>query len=601
MIYTVSKLLEIARAELGYKEKETNSQLDDKTANAGDGNWTKYARDLHSAGYYQAAKNGYAWCDMFVDWCFLQLCNGDAKKAQDIICQTGLYGAGCSWSAKYYKQQGRFYTSNPKPGDQIFFGTSIEDAEHTGIVEEVTATTVITIEGNTSNKVARRTYQLNYNKLVGYGRPKFDAEEVVEVPAVTGTPSTGSAADEKKIWDYFMDKLGNAYGVAGLMGNLNAESALRSNNLQQTYEQKLGYTDATYTSAVDDGSYGGFVKDCAGYGLAQWTYYTRKQKLLDYAKNKKKSIGDFDMQLDFLYKELSESYKAVWNDLKTADSILVASNSVLLKFERPANQSESVQKKRAEYGQKYYDKYADKEATTTPVVPTTPESLKFKKGDIVKFAGGKHYSSASAMNGVVVKASKAKITNVYATGKHPYHCRAVNDAGTYIGGVYGWVDANTLSEIEVETKPVVSAGIKKGDVVSIAKDAKYYGGVKDIPDWVIAKQWIVTGVSGSRVVVDKSVDGKNSINSPIDAKYLTVVGADEPWTPKEGDIVIYNGDKHYANANAANGSTCKGGKAKITDIYQLGKSKHPYHLVRVAGSGATVYGWVDAGSFTKAA
>ena len=465
----------------------------------------------------------------------------------------------------------------------------------------MTATTVITIEGNTSNKVARRTYQLNYNKLVGYGRPKFDAEEAVEVPTVTGTPSTGSAADEKKIWDYFMGKLGNAYGVAGLMGNLYAESALRSNNLQQTYEQKLGYTDATYTSAVDDGSYGGFVKDCAGYGLAQWTYYTRKQKLLDYAKNKKKSIGDFDMQLDFLHKELSESYKAVWNDLKTADSILVASNSVLLKFERPANQSESVQKKRAEYGQKYFDKYADEEATTTPVAPTIPESLKFKNGDIVKFAGGKHYSSANAMNGVVVKASKAKITNVYATGKHPYHCRAVNDAGSYIGGVYGWVDANTLSEIEVETKPVVPAGIKKGDVVSIAKDAKYYGGAKDIPNWVIAKQWIVASVSGNRVVVNKSVDGKNAINSPIDAKYLTVVGADEPWTPKEGDIVIYNGDKHYANANAANGSTCKGGKAKITDIYQLGKSKHPYHLVRVAGSGATVYGWVDAGSFTKAA
>ena len=77
MAYTASKLLEIARGELGYKEKETNSQLDNPTANAGDGNWTKYARDLHSAGYYQAAKNGYAWCDMFVDWCFWQLAGKD--------------------------------------------------------------------------------------------------------------------------------------------------------------------------------------------------------------------------------------------------------------------------------------------------------------------------------------------------------------------------------------------------------------------------------------------------------------------------------------------------------------------------------------------
>ena len=73
MGYTVSKLLAIAAAEIGYKEKETNAQLDDKTANAGDNNWTKYARDLQKAGYYQAGKNGYAWCVMFVDWCFLQI------------------------------------------------------------------------------------------------------------------------------------------------------------------------------------------------------------------------------------------------------------------------------------------------------------------------------------------------------------------------------------------------------------------------------------------------------------------------------------------------------------------------------------------------
>lgn len=72
------------------------------------------------------------------------------------------------------------------------------------------------------------------------------------------------------------------------------------------------------------------------------------------------------------------------------------------------------------------------------------------------------------------------------------------------------------------------------------------------------------------------------------------------WTPAVGDIVVYNGTTHYTSANASTAKSCKGGKAKITQIYQLGKSKHPYHLVRVSGSGATVYGWVDAGTFTKA-
>ena len=70
------------------------------------------------------------------------------------------------------------------------------------------------------------------------------------------------------------------------------------------------------------------------------------------------------------------------------------------------------------------------------------------------------------------------------------------------------------------------------------------------------------------------------------------------WTPAVGDTVIYNGTRHYSNANAITGPTCKGGKAKITAIYQLGK--HPYHLVAVKGEGSTVYGWVDADSFIKA-
>lgn len=83
-------------------------------------------------------------------------------------------------------------------------------------------------------------------------------------------------------------------------------------------------------------------------------------------------------------------------------------------------------------------------ADTEPTKPST--SLKFKVGDIVQFAGGKHYTSASGSSGSSVKASKAKITQV-ASGKHPYHCRAVNDAGAFVSGVYGWVDESTLTPI----------------------------------------------------------------------------------------------------------------------------------------------------------
>lgn len=188
MGYTASKLISIARAELGYLEKETNANLDSKTANAGDENFTKYARDLHNAGYYQANKNGYEWCEVFNDWCHYMASGKDAKLAQEIICQVDLYGAGCIWSAKCYRDAGRFFTT-PKVGDQIYFGNGVGKEYHTGIVYKVDSKKVYTIEGNTSGAsgviangggVCEKSYSLSYAKIVGYGRPRYDAEETAE-------------------------------------------------------------------------------------------------------------------------------------------------------------------------------------------------------------------------------------------------------------------------------------------------------------------------------------------------------------------------------------------------------------------------------------
>ncbi len=163
-------------------------------------------------------------------------------------------------------------------------------------------------------------------------------------------------ANEKQIWNFLMNKLGNAFGVAGLIGNLYAESALIPTNLQNSYEKKLGMTNDSYTTSVDNGTYMNFVKDSAGYGLAQWTYWSRKQNLLNFAKGKGVSIGDLEMQLEFLWKELG-SYKTVLTALKQAKSVCEASDAVLTKYEKPANQSDSVKMERVKYGQAYYDKY----------------------------------------------------------------------------------------------------------------------------------------------------------------------------------------------------------------------------------------------------
>lgn len=179
--------------------------------------------------------------------------------------------------------------------------------------------------------------------------------------------------NEEKIWNHLKDKGLNDYGIAGLMGNLKAESALNPSNLQNSYEKKLGFTNQTYTEAVNKGTYNNFIRDTAGYGLAQWTYWTRKQNLLNFARARHVSISDLEMQLDFLYKELSEGYKGVLHILKTAKSIREASDVVLTKFERPANQGVLMQIKRANYGKAYYNKYANKESKD-----------KIKKGDKIK-------------------------------------------------------------------------------------------------------------------------------------------------------------------------------------------------------------------------
>ena len=203
-------------------------------------------------------------------------------------------------------------------------------------------------------------------------RPAYDAvAEVTPTPVVTPTtPAAPVTNAEKIIWDTLMGFIGNAYGVAGLMGNLYAESALNPKNLQNNGNTRLGMTNDEFTAAMDAGAYDNFVRDGYGYGLAQWTYYSRKAALLAYVQGRGVSIGDLAAQLGFLCKELTE-YSSVLSALKNASSVRAASDVVLTKFERPADQSEAVQKKRAAYGQNYYDKYA---GTAAAPAQTTPDA-----------------------------------------------------------------------------------------------------------------------------------------------------------------------------------------------------------------------------------
>lgn len=177
-------------------------------------------------------------------------------------------------------------------------------------------------------------------------------------------PYTGST-NEQTVFNYCKQVLGlNDAAACGVLANINAESAFRPNNLQNTYEKSLGYTDDGYTKAVDSGAYTNFVKDSAGYGLVQWTYWSRKQNLLNYAKKIGASIGSMNMQLDFFAQEI-KAYTKVWDCLKsvpnTAEGAYTAAHTMCYYYEAPGSK-ETASVTRGNAAKNFFKKYG----TLTP-------------------------------------------------------------------------------------------------------------------------------------------------------------------------------------------------------------------------------------------
>lgn len=172
---TAEQVLAVARKYIGYHEKASNAQLEDFKANSGSNNWNRFAAELDAVkNFYNGEKNGYAWCDIFADACVYEASGNDFNKTRYVLCQPlNSAGAGCYYSAQYYKNEGR-WSKSPQIGAQIFFTYSAGEVSHTGLVESYTATTVTTIEGNTSDMVARRTYAIGDPHIYGYGLPRYD-------------------------------------------------------------------------------------------------------------------------------------------------------------------------------------------------------------------------------------------------------------------------------------------------------------------------------------------------------------------------------------------------------------------------------------------
>lgn len=419
---------------------------------------------------------------------------------------------------------------------------------------------------------------------------------------------------EARIWNHLKGWILNDYGVAALMGNLYAESGLNPRNLQNSYEKRLGYTDDTYTAAVDSGAYSGFVRDAAGYGLAQWTYWSRKEALLAYVKAAGASVGDLEAQLGFLRKELAESYPSILAALKSAKSVREASDVILTKYERPADQSENVKIKRAGYGQTYLSKYAggssagkEGETMRQKFVSTAASYIGCKEADgthrqIIDIYNehkplargyAMKYTDAWCATFVSAMAIKCGLTDIIPT---ECGCGQMIQLFQKLGA---WQE----NDAHVQ---------QPGDVIFYDWDDSGVGDNTGWPDHV----GIVESVNGSdiKVIEGNMSDAVGRRTLKVNGRYIRGYGvpkfkggssssagtgtpapapsAGSPLAFRVGDVVQFTGSTHYANANAASGPACKPGKAKVTAISK--NSKHPYHLIAVSGSGSTVYGWVDA-------
>lgn len=169
--------------------------------------------------------------------------------------------------------------------------------------------------------------------------------------------------NEKIIWDYLLQKVKNPYGVAAIMGNLMAESSL--NPVNATGKNKTSrYVDDADNGRID------FAHDGVAFGLVQWCYWSRKQGLLDFAKSKRKSVGDIYVQLDYMWNEL-QKYSTVLTAVLDAKDIRTASDIFMLKYEKPAGTGDAARQKRAAYGLKFYDTYAGKQPSPSPTPPVS--------------------------------------------------------------------------------------------------------------------------------------------------------------------------------------------------------------------------------------
>lgn len=200
-----SKLLAWVSAQVGTRE--------------GANNWNKYAEDKRLIQLYGWNAQNQPWCDLFTDAAFVNVFGLELGAAMTYQ-QIGSGSAACRTSAQFFRDHGAF-SQYPEAGDIIFFYVS-GAINHQGIVMRVAGGSVVTVEGNSSDQVAERVYQIGDSRIAGYGRPdwKLAASTPVEE---TEKPESPTIDPPPEMIDIQLPALHNGMGgaaVAAMQGIL---------------------------------------------------------------------------------------------------------------------------------------------------------------------------------------------------------------------------------------------------------------------------------------------------------------------------------------------------------------------------------------------
>ena len=255
------------------------------------------------------------------------------------------------------------------------------------------------------------------------------------------------ASNEKMIWDLLLAGIGNPYGAAAAMGNLRAESSLNPMNMTGT-KAKQWKSGNEYVSAVNSGTYDqySFAHDGIAFGLVQWCYWSRKQGLHEFAKGL--DISDAKVQIDYMLKEVSTSYKTVWNALVNATEINTPCDIFMLKYEKPGTTTEAAKQKRRDFAAGYFDKYYEEPVKPAPAAPVFSEPVQEPKKpelpkirQVVTTASGVRARTGNGMDFPIVTKIATQGTSYpwVATSENNWHAINIGTRVVWVSGAFSKV------------------------------------------------------------------------------------------------------------------------------------------------------------------